>query len=117
MNNEEQKAFLSKLVESGVDLVVQIPMGEGAHAVSCSEDDILDFMDDQSGFFAKYHGVSRYDYLQWVAEGYSIRCCAQTSLGARCSKIVGGGVRVTPQCWADWPDDYCHLHSELKSDG
>lgn len=109
MNNLE---LLNKLAELGVTFCLAVPNQWGHETHISDPSELLEFIDDPVSLYARYHGVTKQQYLAWANDEFSVVCSATTSKGKPCKKIVKGGSNVSPRQWVAMQGEYCSLHSD-----
>lgn len=71
---------------------------------------MLEFLEDPAAIYARHFGVSKLEYLAWVADDHSVRCAGKTVRGLACKSIVRGGANVEPQVWLAMQGACCNVH-------
>lgn len=106
----DKLTFLRELENAGVSFVISVPSENGVDAGIFSPSQVLMFLTEPNAVYAKFHGVSLRDYLQWEAENASVQCSARTKAGNRCKNVVTGGASVSPKRWVELHGQYCDVH-------
>ena len=109
-------AFLQWLRDHDVEFMVRVPgafyCGE---SIPASPEEVLRYIEDHDLFAARYHGVSREDYLEWL-DAYGVpRCSAMTRSGKPCRSARAGARRLEAREFAGLDRrDLCPVHSRQR---
>jgi hypothetical protein len=69
-----------------------------------------EFVSDPAAVAARLYGVTKEQYIGWVASERTVQCAGKTKRGKACRKSVAGGSLVEPKRWADLEGGYCSAH-------
>ena len=95
---------------AGISFVSYVSSPGGSTTIGLEPDDVPAFIQDRDTFAAKHFGVTRQQYLDWVATDGAPRCGAVTKRGTRCQNSVRGGIQRTIEEWAKLDGEYCPVH-------
>jgi hypothetical protein len=107
---------LDYLASKGVRFVVG--EGEAKHSGYFVErEQIEEFLDDPDALFARFNGVTKFEYRDWRDAGRSLHCSARTRNGKPCRFPVKGGFFLTAEQWVARQGEYCPRHTEGTASG
>ena len=84
------KKTLLALDASGVGFMAGIPTPGGQETFPLQTNDLADYVADKELWFARKNGVSKEDYLRWLAADGTPQCGYQLKNGRRCKNTVSG---------------------------
>lgn len=108
----ENLNLLKALVESGCALAVNVPTLSGTQTVIATPEQALRLLQDKYAVYGELMGLSRTDYIEWVASLGSVYCSATTQKGHRCRNPIVGATLLAPSAWKDTYESggYCAVH-------
>ena len=81
----------------------------GTENFCLSSNDLLEYVEDPVAWLAKYHGVTKEQYLAWQKAEYTVICAGRTKLGKPCKRAVY--INVDADEWVRLQGkSYCHHH-------
>jgi hypothetical protein len=118
------RAFAVIVRERGSELICEVrengprfgfPLLDGDYG-TLRPTEVADFLLDPIPFHCDAHGVSREQYLAWVASGEengfnTVRCAALTAKGERCRNHAG--VASSPRDWVERDGALCVVHAGI----
>ena len=110
----DHDVFVKRLSALGVTFHVFHPAPGGSRTLEIPPDDLERFERDPIAYFAKRHRVTKEQYLDWHATGYSVRCSSTTKHGQRCKHIVKGGSDLDIERWVELQGRYCEIHANTR---
>jgi hypothetical protein len=103
---------LRVLSEKGVTFLIAVPDTGGQMDYFATPEDLMMLADDETALYAKAHGVTRSEYLDWVDDLFCAHCASPTRSGRPCRNVVLGGFTVSAQRWLELQGSYCAVHGE-----
>lgn len=104
------KQTITAMRDAGISFISYVRAPGGSATISLEPDDVPAFIEDRDSFAARHFGVSRQQYLDWVATDGAPRCGATTKKGTRCQNSVSGGIQRTIEEWVKLDGGYCAVH-------
>jgi hypothetical protein len=101
---------LSILSQKGVDFALAVPNECGQMTYYASPEELTILVDDPEAIYAKAHGVTKFEYRDWMSDQCMAYCSATTKAGKRCRNMVVGGYQVTAKRWLELRGEYCVVH-------
>lgn len=111
MPSSPLKPTLELLAKEGVSFDVVCPWGGW---IRMEPDDVLAYLHDKDGYFARVAGVSVETYRVWREAGgprAMFGCEAATKAGRRCRNIINDGGSMEP-AELDLERLYCRVHKD-----
>ncbi|MCK9511578.1 MAG: hypothetical protein M0R28_10160 [Pigmentiphaga sp.] len=108
----EKLNLLRALAESGCELAVGVPALGGNRTVVATPEQALRLLQDKYAVYGELVGLSRTNYIEWVASQGSVYCSATTQKGHRCRNPIVGATLLAPSAWKDTYESggYCAVH-------
>jgi len=72
--------------------------------------ELEELVQDPAAFYAKVHGVTKAEYLDWMEDRCMAYCSATTRAGKRCRNLVRRGYQVSAKVWLELQNEYCSVH-------
>lgn len=108
-------ATIRKLAAAPIEFVGTVAAPGGGKNISLNAEDLEAFCADPEGYYALRQGVTKDEYLQWVATEGTPRCGALNSDGARCGNQVSGGIQMGLERWLQEDGGLCAIHGGATS--
>jgi len=106
---------IAAMIDAGITFVAGVSSPGGQKTVFLEAEDVAPFVEDSADWFAKKNGVTKQDYLSWVACDGLPRCGATTKNGSRCKNSVSGGGQRSLLDWLSEDAGFCSLHGGENS--
>lgn len=103
-------ATIRKLAAAPIEFVGTVAVPGGGKSISLEAEDLEAFCADPEGYFARQQGVTKDEYLQWVATDGTPRCGALNSQGAPCGNRVSGESQMGLGRWLQEEGGFCAIH-------
>ena len=110
MKRRFDKATLDAIYAAPIEIVANLRAPWGGISAFPKRDNIEDFLNDPEEWYARDQGVTKVDYLNWIASDGLPRCGATLKNGQRCKIPVSGGVKRQLHDWLQEDAGLCHLH-------
>ena len=107
---------VAAMIDAGIGFVAGVPSPGGQKTVSLEAEDVAPFVEDSADWFARKNGVTKRDYLSWVACDGLPRCGATTKNGSRCKNSVSGGAQRSLLDWLNEDAGFCSVHGGENRD-
>ena len=104
--------YLIEINKQGVQFIIEIPHPGGVLHCDATPEQVLEYEESPTRYYATARGVSVPEYLRWCEAEYCVQCAADTKSGERCKNIVRGGYDVEPREWLAMQGEYCPIHGE-----
>lgn len=101
---------LQQVADAGIAFGANIRVPGGGRNILLKVDDLEDFVTDEVGFSARFFGVSKEQYLEWLRLDGAVQCSAKTKSGERCRHFVSGGGQMDIKDWLAKNGEYCAVH-------
>lgn len=108
----EKLNLLSELVESGCELAINVPaLGENRTVVATPKQ-ALRLLQDKYAVYGGLVGLSRTNYIEWVASQGGVYCSATTQKRSRCRNPIVGATLLDSLVWKNTCElgGYCVVH-------
>ena len=107
---------IAAMIDAGISFVASVRSPGGQKTVLLEAKDVVPFVEDSADWFAKRNGVTKQDYLSWVACDGLPRCGATTRNGSRCKNSVSGGGQRGLLDWLNEDAGFCSVHGGKNRD-
>ncbi|MCV0424135.1 MAG: hypothetical protein K5905_01550 [Roseibium sp.] len=101
---------IRRLTDAGIAFMAELTTPLGCENVHFGPEDLNRLLEDKTGFAAGYFGVTRQQYLDWIATGGNPRCSSETRSGKPCRKPAGGRYQIGIDEWLASDGGLCRSH-------
>jgi len=104
------KLTLDYIYSAPLEIVARLRAPWGGISAFPARADIEEFLNDPEDWYARSEGVSKDDYLNWIASEGLPRCGAVLRNGHSCKNPVSGGIQRGLHDWLQADAGFCRLH-------
>lgn len=108
---------LRKAEAEGVRYSLAIKKPGGEIELPINADGVQLYLKDRNQYSADYFGLSKAEYLKWIAQDGVTYCSSDTNENQPCKNVVASPGQTGPLSWKRLQGEYCVVHGGPDRDG